>query len=109
MANNVLMVGLPESGKTTYLAAFWHLLEKEFIQDGRLQMTKMPDEIDYLSSISDAWARCEQMPRTRSEQRFDVTISLKSSITNVEFDLLIPDLSERRTEIFGLKDISRKT
>ena len=86
----IIMIGLPETGKTTFLAAFWHIIESA---NYHLQLEKLPPQSDYISSISEKWGNCEPLDRTvpGTEQKVDMT--LKDSNTNEIFNIVLPDLS----------------
>lgn len=58
-----ISVGLPESGKTTYLAALWHVLESREVP-GALQLAQLQANREYLNTIRDAWLSFSSVPRT---------------------------------------------
>jgi hypothetical protein len=58
-----ISIGLPESGKTTYLAALWHVLESREVH-GALQLSALQADREYLNTIRDAWLSFSSVPRT---------------------------------------------
>jgi hypothetical protein len=88
---NLLFVGLPGSGKTTFLAALWHVLN-----DGSsatsLKLTKLSGDRAYLNQITKEWRECSQVPRTNLQTEQVVVLHLDSEGFGA-FDLSIPDLA----------------
>lgn len=87
------IVGLPRSGKTTFLAALWHIVDAGEI-DTRLTLDRLVGDHSYLNSIVEKWRRCEEVQRTSSlaaESR--VTMHLKDSLTGQQISLHFPDLA----------------
>jgi len=62
VATKVFAVGLPGTGKTTFLAAFWDSLQTPTGQ--RLTLSKTEGDMEYLNEIRAAWADCKPLPRT---------------------------------------------
>lgn len=91
-ATNLLFVGLPQSGKTTYLAALWHVLEDESSAT-KLKRKRFSGDRGYLNLIADAWRACTPVPRT-TLQAADTTVVLHlDGDAFAEFTLSVPDLS----------------
>ena len=59
----VLVIGLPRAGKTTYLAAFWHLLLSEEVADA-LQMAELQPSREHLNNITALWRQWKKIART---------------------------------------------
>ena len=51
----LLMVGLPETGKTTYLAALWDVVNNPEEVEGALKLACLPVNAQYLNMISEKW------------------------------------------------------
>lgn len=88
---NLLFVGLPQSGKTTYLAALWHVLED---QSSTTKLKRKQNSVDrmYLNQIAEAWRACTPVPRT-ALQSDDTTVALHLEGDGFgEFSLTVPDL-----------------
>jgi hypothetical protein len=87
----LLFMGLPGSGKTTFLAAFWHVLS-ERMDSTKLQLTKTSGDRSYLNAISREWRDCNQVSRTALGTE-EVVILHLTNPSDIEYDLVIPDLS----------------
>jgi hypothetical protein len=88
--SHFVSVGLPESGKTTYLAALWHVLESREVP-GSLQLTALQADREYLNKIRDAWIDFARVPRTLTPAggiSFYLSDETDAAFGNVDF----PDL-----------------
>lgn len=86
---NLLLCGLPNSGKSTFVAAISYLLEHgesitEISYNGPAQDTK------YIQRLSELWASCEEIGRTQVQGKEDVKLNL--SLSGENFTLDMPDL-----------------
>lgn len=97
-------MGLPASGKTTFLAALWHLIESQETEC-RLTMDGYRGDLVYLRLISTAWRTFKEVPRTSQVGNTDVTIYLKDRESGVCGTALFPDLAG---ETFDLQVEERK-
>ena len=88
---NILFVGLPGSGKTTFLAALWHAL-KDRSSETTLKLTKLSGDRTYLNQIAKEWQECSQVPRTNLQSEQVVILHLDGDGFGA-FDLSIPDLA----------------
>ena len=91
MGKNYTLMGLPSSGKTTFLAAFWHVLHlKEF--EKSFCMSISSDDMEYLNNIRDEWLSFKKVTRNNK-------LTVEKSIIHVKYDsdvtvdLSIPDFS----------------
>jgi len=85
------MVGLPQTGKTTFLAAIWYLVQ----EPGRktsLVLKDLSGDRTYLNSIRDAWLMCKPLERTTIQNEQMVTLHLEDT-KGCQIALGIPDLS----------------
>ena len=85
----LLMLGLPEHGKTTFLCALWHVLETGAEPDARL--ATLPAEAEYLTELRARWLPCEPMLRTEGETPRAVALAIEVSGRPINLD--IPDMS----------------
>lgn len=89
---SVVALGLPASGKTTFLAALWHLITNLKVKV-RLSLVKLEaGEAPYLRAIAARWAQAKKQERTFQSGNKTVTLTLKSE-TGEEFDLTFPDIA----------------
>lgn len=88
---NLFIMGLPEAGKTTYLAALWHFLNHG--QNVSLKNDKLIGDQVYLAKISNKWADVEALSRTlRPSEKLTLSIQLKTD-NGSRVILNFPDLS----------------
>lgn len=90
-STDLLFVGLPRSGKTTYLAALWHVLDD---QSSATKLKRNQNSVDrtYFNLIAEAWRACTPVPRT-ALQTDDTTVTLHLEGDGFgEFTLTVPDL-----------------
>lgn len=88
---NLLFIGLPGSGKTTFLAALWHVLEDQSSATS-LKRTGLSGDRSYLNRIVEEWRACSQVPRTTLQTEETVAIHLDGDGFG-PFTLVVPDLS----------------
>jgi hypothetical protein len=87
-----LMLGLPKAGKTTFLAALWHVLKSGEIP-GSLLMGPREGDQEYLNLIADQWSKCEELDRTPRSGHMGVTILLRDQDQGTVVRMSIPDMS----------------
>lgn len=92
------IVGLPGSGKTTFLAALWHLLDAGEVSS-KFVLDKLIGDHSHLNAIVEAWRRCEEVPRTSMAAEARVSIHVKEAATGKEAVLHFPDLSGESFEL----------
>jgi hypothetical protein len=84
------LIGLPATGKTTYIAALWAYLTSG-LPEGGYRVSEFPDDPSYLNEIAAAWAAGKGMPRNSlgATDRIEFTIETPSG-TNLT--IVLPDL-----------------
>lgn len=92
MDTEFVIMGLPASGKTTFLAALWHIIESDEIEC-RLKLDRYEGDYGYLNRISEAWRNFEKVPRTSQVGDTDVTIHVVDEITGLKGAAFFPDLA----------------
>lgn len=95
-AKKCLVVGLQDTGKSSYIAAFW-MIERHETPDHLLTFNKWPDNTQYLDAIGDNWLK--QEPVTRSSMEKDLEFSLKHKDTGEVIELSIPDFKGERYKL----------
>lgn len=89
---SVVALGLPASGKTTFLAALWHLITNRKVKV-RLSLVKLEaGEAAYLRAITSRWAQAKKQDRTFQSGNKIVSLTLKPE-TGEEFSLTFPDIA----------------
>lgn len=88
----VLLMGPPKSGKTTFLAALYHVLEQADVE-GALRLHHLGEERSYLNRIRNHWLSCEEIGRTPEEIPPQLSMQLVSSDDSDSIvELVVPDL-----------------
>lgn len=85
------IIGLPQSGKTTFLAALWHLLSSHELET-MLELDLHVGDHRHLDRIVDLWEQCRPVDRTPIGDEQDVTLYLKDA-QGEQMTLSFPDLS----------------
>jgi hypothetical protein len=102
--SRLLMLGLKGSGKTTYLAALWHLLEAGEIPS-ELEMPQLQPNRDYLNRVRNSWLSLKPVGRTTGRSTADISMSLRNRISDSNIEISLPDLAG---ESFRLQWARRK-
>lgn len=84
------IMGLPDAGKTSFLAALWYSLNS--VINNMLTIKRYDDNHAYLSNISEAWADGKPVSRTRREFEEDEIRLLLAHGEDI-FEITFPDLS----------------
>lgn len=87
-----VILGLPKSGKTTFLAALWHLMESEETDVG-LVVDRIEGNHKYLNDIAAKWRTYQPVGRTSQLGDTDVSISVRNNISGEIGELSFPDLA----------------
>jgi len=90
--NHFLLIGLPNTGKTTFLAALWYMVGQSSISCA-LRLEKLDGESQYLNQIRDAWSEYRPVPRNKADAEKPVAMWLKNRETGHVGRLSFPDLS----------------
>jgi hypothetical protein len=92
VSNQFVMIGLPATGKTSFLAALWYLVQHGEVEH-RLTLERMEGDSKHLNQISNLWAGCEVVPRTSTSSERTVSMVLNDTSTKKTITLTFPDLS----------------
>jgi hypothetical protein len=90
--NNCILLGLPQSGKTTFLAALWHVVESGEVL-GSLKVSSQPEDRLYLNGLRNSWLKCEPLERTKAESMKEIAFSAINSSGEELGSLIVPDVS----------------
>lgn len=89
---DIVVLGLPGSGKTTFLAALWHLLTSGEVNT-KLSLVRLnADQASHLNEIAALWRKARVQERTLSAGDRTVTMWLQAG-TEPEFQLSFPDMA----------------
>lgn len=87
-----VILGLPASGKTTFLAALWHLMESGEADVG-LVVDRVEGSQKYLNDIAAKWRTYQPVGRTTQVGDTDVSILVRNTSTGETGELGFPDLA----------------
>ena len=87
-----LLVGLPRTGKTTFLAALWHQVDTGEVKQA-LRLHKLHGDREYLNKIRDSWVGCREIERTRIGAEETVRMWLAEPGSSAVAEIVFPDLS----------------
>jgi len=88
----ILLVGLPKTGKTSFVAALWHVLKSEEIEDS-LRLSVLGGDDTYLNQIRDEWLDYIEVVRTTQQNEAIPTMHLVDKTGTLKCALSVPDLS----------------
>src|SRR5690242_10210428 len=88
---SLIAMGLPEAGKTTFLAALWHVTESEEVP-GSLRLERISENAKHLNSIKNDWLSFKRVGRTVPGQEQSTTLWLREQSGAIG-EVVFPDLS----------------
>ena len=92
MNKNYYIIGLPESGKTSFIGALGF-----YLVWGNTNMSKfLMDTVNYMVYINDVamqWAKCEKVSRTNKNAFYNIILNLVEKETGNKVNIKIPDQS----------------
>ena len=103
-SSRFILIGLPATGKTSYLAALWYLVQHEQVAH-KLMLDRLEGDNKYLNQISSAWLLCQPVPRTPTDSEKVVSMILKEVASGRTITVTFPDLSG---ESFSLQWTARQ-
>ena len=87
-----LLIGLPASGKTTFVAALWHVIASQDIE-GALALDVLEAPVDHLNLLRRRWLRVEEAFRTSSSAEAIATIKIRARDGYPTTEIIVPDLA----------------
>lgn len=98
MNNNVLIIGLPDSGKTTFLAQLYVRIKK---RKGKLRLSKNTDELNIkaIESAVNALANGNATTTTSADDNLEVVLPV--TLGDLEFKLVCPDYGGEQIRNIG--------
>ncbi|MFC7053075.1 hypothetical protein ACFQI3_10290 [Hansschlegelia quercus] len=95
MNSNFVIIGLPGSGKTTFLAALWHIVEANE-KPCLLRLERFEGDQTYLNKISEAWRTFQPVERTSQTGDTDVVMHLVDDSSGTQAAAFFPDVAGER-------------
>ena len=100
---NTVLVGLPGSGKTTFIAALWHVLNEK---KHSLKLNFRQSDRKYLEEIYAKWAAFEEIERSAAGTFHSIYLDIVKNDSEV-LNLNFPDVSgELYKDIYNSRTIS---
>jgi hypothetical protein len=90
--HNFLLIGLPATGKTSFLAALWYSIQQNQVKTC-LELKQLDGNSAYLNKICDAWLGYEPVGRNQTDVETFVSMWLKERVGDQEVHLTFPDTS----------------
>ena len=105
----IMVLGFQASGKTTFAAALWHLVDSREINDTALVKGKHSGDFRYLEEIATAWAAGWAVGRTRSEEWRPIAINLRSLVPETDVRLSFVDIAGETVErMFATREVDER-
>lgn len=90
--NNYVLIGLPQSGKSTFIAALWYVIESKELENS-LIIEGMPEEREYLNNLRDTWLSFKDFERTKVDNKHQITLRVTNESNSNISVLKFPDVS----------------
>lgn len=91
-SEKILIIGLPKTGKTTFLAALWHELSPGKTSN-ELKISFDPPESEHLNEITKKWLKFEEHGRTVQGFEKRITLTLETNKEGIVFESVFEDIS----------------
>lgn len=91
MITKSYIIGLPASGKTTFLGALAYTITNSMPGTNMFELDRV-ENLDYMNGLAVTWSKCEEVGRTNLDQYESTTLFLKDSLGN-KVELRLPDQS----------------
>lgn len=102
-----LMVGLPESGKSTFLAAMWEVVRSDKVP-GAMKLGTLVGDYSYVNKLHELWLEGIPLKRTKVEREGLVAIPLRDDALG-DSTIVTPDLSGESFDVqWEMRTISKK-
>jgi Double-GTPase 1 len=89
--HQVLVMGQTKTGKTTFIAAMFDVVETEKVA-GSLVLDGVDGNQQHLNEIRDAWADCREISRTVIGKEKVVSVTLRERGSGVKGRIALPDM-----------------
>lgn len=91
----ILIAGLPNAGKSTYIAALAYTL-KEAKDDMIYKMVEVPEDMSVISNLYDSWLEQRSVDRTARGSAVNIPLTIQKSSLTIELSL--PDVAGEEFE-----------
>lgn len=90
---HIMMIGLPATGKTTFLAALWYVVNNTDEVPGALELYKLKGNQEHLNRIQNQWLEFEEVDRTSPALQETVSMELLNISSLQRTEVFFPDIS----------------
>ncbi|MDO1451351.1 hypothetical protein Q0590_34065 [Rhodocytophaga aerolata] len=87
-----MFIGLPSSGKTSFIGALWHVVLSGEIESA-FSVIVQPENREYLNLLRNCFLECEAPERTKIEFEKKIELNIRDNKTGKTVDFIFPDLS----------------
>lgn len=87
----LLVIGMPASGKSTYIGALRHLLVADEVP-AELALAALAEDEAHLNRLEEEWLSCRVVQRTKPATEGWVKLKVRDRSTGAEATLTIPDM-----------------
>ena len=102
---SLVFIGLPESGKTSFIAALWSFL-KAINNDSGLKLDCLPTQREYVEKLANEWRRCNLLQRNRVGSYEKVEFSVNAT-DGSQYSIHFPDVAgEMYVQQFANREIT---
>ena len=99
-------MGLPETGKSTFIGALWHsLMSSTKKSNANFSIEFQPNDREYLNRLEESWLSYDLVDRTKTTDNHDMNLTLINNSTSANYSIRFPDLSG---ELYQTQFESRK-
>jgi hypothetical protein len=89
----IMMIGLPSTGKTTFLAALWYVVNNTDEVPGALMLRRLKGDQEHLNRIRDKWLQYLEVDRTNKSSEKTVAMELGENGGTSTSEVYFPDVS----------------
>ena len=87
-----LLVGLPSTGKTTFVAALWHVIEAGEVETS-LELSGPDENLEYVNRIRERWLKAEEVERTKGNTPNRVHFEALDKDSGATTTIDLPDIA----------------
>ncbi|MTH15873.1 hypothetical protein [Flavobacterium sp. LC2016-01] len=92
ISNKCMFLGLPNSGKSSFIGALWHVMETSEIE-ANYTVKIQPEDREHLNMLRQSFLDCIAPERTKTGFVKNIKLSIVEKNSGVVSDFIFPDLS----------------
>lgn len=92
MNKKYYIIGLPDSGKTSFIGALGYYLISDETNDSAFYLDNIND-MDYINQVAEQWVKCEKAIRTSKTAFYNISLNLRNKETDSQINVSLPDQS----------------